>query len=152
MAQENRNLKKENIWITQDFPEEIKTNRQILLPALKAAYRSSNYKNVNLKLDKLVIDNITYTVDNMSTLPQDLQPDKTSVIETEQSIVFFTKNAIFSNLHPLPITIDGESFNCNEQYFHYKKATQFGDLETAQKIKQETNPYEMMNLAKKLRT
>jgi len=143
--------KTENIWINEDFPEEIKLRRQTLLPALKAAQRSPHVKHASLKVDKLVLDKKTFTVETMSNLPPYLQPDKTAVIETDDTVVFFTRHAVFSNLHPLPIVVDGEAFLCNEQYFQYKKALHFSDQEIADKIKLESRPYEMMKLARKIK-
>jgi ribA/ribD-fused uncharacterized protein len=149
----SKSCKTNNIWIMQDFPEEVKSKRQTLMPALKAALRSPHVKKASLQVDKLIIDSKPYTVESMHRLPPFLQPDQTSVIYSDlhNTVVFFTKAAIFSNLHPLPIRIDGREFSCNEQFFQYSKALHFGDQEIAQKILQESNPYQMMSLAKSIK-
>jgi ribA/ribD-fused uncharacterized protein len=143
--------RKTNTWINEDFPEDIKRKRQTLLPALKAAQRSPHVKHASLKLDKLIVDKKTYTVESMSTLPSYLQPDKTTVIETDNAVVFFTQPAIFSNLHPIPIVIQGQSYTCNEQYFQQQKAVLFDDQQVAEQIMRESSPYEMMKLAKTIK-
>ncbi len=52
----------------------------------------------------------------------------------------------FSNFFPCEFKLDGITWNCSEQYFMYRKATTFGDSETAQKILKTNNP----SVAKKL--
>lgn len=140
-----------NIWILEDFPPEIKKRRQALMPALKAAQRSTDMNNAFMKVDKLFIDGRVYTADTIKDLPPSLQPEKTSVVETEDSVAFFTKNAIFSNLNPLPIKLKGTTFSCNEHFFQYEKALYFKDNETAEQILMEKDPFEMMNLAKNIK-
>jgi ribA/ribD-fused uncharacterized protein len=140
----------QNIWIMQDFPEEIKTRRQTLMPALKAALRSPIVNKASLQVDKLIVDSKVYTVESMNQLPAFLQPDKTSIIETDKTVVFFTKHAIFSNLNPLPVRLDGRLFSCNEQYFQYMKALHFNDQQVANRILEEKDPYKMMSLAREI--
>jgi hypothetical protein len=113
------------IWISEDFPDAIKSNRRTLLPALRAAQRSPQVKHASLRVDKLVIDKKTYTVETMANLPAHLQPDKTAIVESDDAVVFFTKHAVFSNFHAMPIVIDGQKFMCNEQYFQFTKALDF---------------------------
>ena len=139
------------IWIMEDFPEIIRKRRRILQFTLKAARQSGMYRNVSLKLDKLVLDNRQYSVNTLKFLPKDLQPENTAISETEDTVVFLTHNAIFSNLHPTPVVIDGREYKCNEQYLQYTKATVFNDQTTAKKILNETDPYNIMNLAKEIK-
>jgi ribA/ribD-fused uncharacterized protein len=140
-----------NLWITEDYPPEIQKKRKALYPALRAAKRSTTVTNASLNVDKLLVDGKTYTTNNMHKLPDFLQPHNTSAIETEDVVVFFTKDAIFSNLHPTQIRVDGELFSCNEHYFQYTKAKIFDDQATAAKIKAESNPYNMMSLGKQVK-
>jgi ribA/ribD-fused uncharacterized protein len=140
-----------NIWIMEDFPAAIKKQRQTLMPALKAAQRSTDFNNAFMKVNKLIIDGKVYTTSTIKDLPASLQPEKTAIVETEDSVAFFTKNAIFSNLNPLPIKVHGTVFCCNEQYFQHQKALQFDDTEVADQILKQNDPYEMMNLAKKIK-
>lgn len=43
-------------------------------------------------------------------------------------------NGFLSNWYPSPFTLDGHRFTSVEQYMMYRKATTFGDTETAQAI------------------
>jgi conserved hypothetical protein, ribA/ribD-fused len=47
----------------------------------------------------------------------------------------------FSNFFPSNFVVDGIMFNCNEQYFQYKKARMFNDTETAKKILKAISPF-----------
>jgi len=46
----------------------------------------------------------------------------------------------FSQWHPSSFEAEDKKFNCAEQYMMYKKAEFFGDIETAQKIMETSNP------------
>ncbi|MGE0551464.1 MAG: NADAR family protein [Kofleriaceae bacterium] len=48
--------------------------------------------------------------------------------------LFFASSSPFSQWHPCRFTIDGQQFNCTEQYMMYGKAMLFGDRETAAAI------------------
>ena len=63
--------------------------------------------------------------------------------------VFFGKDSVYSNLHmATPITIDGQKFSCNEQYYTYCLAKFFRDETTAQKVMQTEDPYELVKMHK----
>lgn len=57
---------------------------------------------------------------------------------TDKYVLFWGGH--FSQWSMYNITIDGISFNCNEQYMMFKKAMIFGDTETAQKIMETDSP------------
>ena len=65
--------------------------------------------------------------------------------------VFANSKSVFSNLHPMQVTIDGYCFNCNEQFIQYSKAKLFKDTEASNKILEETDPYKQMALGKKIK-
>ena len=102
-------------------------------------------------MDKLYIDGKLYTVDNLESLPTNLQPQNRCHKQSENVFVFFSKHSIFSNFHPLPSKVQGETFHCNEQFFQRSKALFFGDEVTAEKIMSETDPAKMNMLGKRVR-
>ena len=66
--------------------------------------------------------------------------------------IFFGKDSIFSNLNmTTPIMIDGQKYNCNEQYYAHSVATFFHDKETAEKVLMTDDPYELVALHKKVK-
>jgi ribA/ribD-fused uncharacterized protein len=65
--------------------------------------------------------------------------------------VFFGKDSVFSNLHMnTPITLDGQKFTCNEQYYTHALASFFNDESTAKKALMTDDPYKLIDLHKKV--
>lgn len=60
---------------------------------------------------------------------------------TDKYVLFV--NGMLSQWYPAVITIDGTTFNCNEQYMMYKKAQLFGDTEHMNLIMLSDNPKDM---------
>lgn len=61
--------------------------------------------------------------------------EATCLEEAKQKFEFFWKSdSPFSQWHTCKFTVDGETYNCAEQYMMHQKARLFGDEETAQKI------------------
>lgn len=65
-------------------------------------------------------------------------PVKVKIMETD-SLVLFTGN-IYTQWLKRDIIIDDKTFNTNEQYMMYCKAIEFNDLESANKILNESEP------------
>lgn len=59
--------------------------------------------------------------------------------------------SVFSNFYPCNILIDNRWFNCSEQYFMYKKAMHFNDVEIAEEIMKTSDPKEIKKLGRKVR-
>ena len=139
------------IRVTQDFPSEVKQNRQILWPIYMAAKQSSEIKSAQLRLDKLFINNRMFTVDTITQLPACLKPEKICHRQTENTFVFLTKNSMLSNYYPCEIQHNGQIFNCSEQGYQYAKAKYFHDNDTARMIMNETVPSKMSTLGKSVK-
>ncbi len=63
---------------------------------------------------------------------------------------FWGKGSPFSQHHPCYFGIDGQRFNCSEQYMMYAKAMLFGDAETAGRILASTDPKEQKRLGRQV--
>jgi ribA/ribD-fused uncharacterized protein len=57
----------------------------------------------------------------------------------------------FSQWHPSPMTIDGGTYNCAEQYMMYIKAQIFEDEDTATKIMESQHPAQQKALGRKVK-
>lgn len=141
-------LKDTNIWIYEDFPKEIKENRDLLLPVYLAARRAPQITSASLKLDQLFLNGKLYTAQSYDSIPDFLKPHNSATIKTDNVVVFASKHSVFSNLHELDIMIDGHIYNSNEQFIQFSKATLFKDHNLAQKILEEKDPYQQMKLGK----
>ena len=144
-------LKGKPVKIFEDYPEQIRSNRQTLWPYYQAARSLENFTSVSLNQDKLFLNNKLYTVKNLHEIPECLKPEKRAVKSNDDTIVFFSKHSIFSNFHRMPVRIEGQTYQCNEQYFQRAKAVMFNDAATAEKIMNESDPVKMSNLGKSVK-
>lgn len=64
---------------------------------------------------------------------------------------FYRTRHPFSNWHPATFEEKGRVFNCTEQYMMYRKATMFGDYETADKIMEAREPRDQKALGRTVR-
>mgnify|MGYP001557731829 CR=1 FL=1 len=144
-------LKGSGYFFAEDFPETIEKNRQTLWPAYKKAKAlRTEYRKVEMIEDKLVLDNHTYTVQNMHTLPININPSTKAEKTNESTVAFFGKQSPLSNHHPASFKHDGQGYNCTEQYLMKEKALLFNDEATAYKIMASKNPVEQKHLGKKV--
>ena len=134
----------------EDFPIEIEKNRRVLKPILnKAAYTTVNGRckyQASLHVDKLNINGKTYSIDTIKELPEDIHPTTVFTPSKNGITAFFGGQSPFSNHHIAPQTVDNQTFNCNEQYYMFKKAKTFNDHKTASQILREKDPVEQKKL------
>ena len=135
----------------EDFPPEIRDNRQILWPYYQAAKSMDKFQSVSLTMDKLFLNHKLFTVKNLHEIPECLKPEQRAVRSNEDAVVFYTKFAVFSNFHALPVKVEGQTYCCNEQYFQHAKAIFFNDFATAEKIMAESDPLKMSDLGKSVK-
>ena len=64
---------------------------------------------------------------------------------------FYTEQSPFSQWHRCTFVVDGNTFNCAEQYMMYEKAKLFGDAYTAAKILAADHPKEHKALGRKVK-
>lgn len=151
------NLKNTKIWLAEDYPAEIEEKRKILYPLLRAALafrekKLHDIKQVALNLDKLVINNTSYAVEDLNKLPKFLQPESTAKRESESTLAFYSRNAILSNFYlKAPFALDGATFSSTEKYYQYQKACSFNDMETARSIMKEDDPLTCSRLGKEVK-
>lgn len=139
--------------MSEDFPPEIIQERRTLFPVLKAAKASSSVKNVQLKVDKLLIDGKTYTSKSLNDLPAPLKPKNFSTKRINGVSLFASKHSLLSNFFTCEpgILIDMKTYCSTEQYFQSEKAIFFKDEVTTAKIMAEKDPYKIHSLGKIIR-
>jgi hypothetical protein len=102
-------------WMAEDFPDEIQNRRKILKPILQQAIKMK--KRAYLVVDKLIIDQKTYTVDNLFALPDELSPVKLATPSITEDIIAFTGAASpLSYFHPASFVMHGKTYLHSEQY------------------------------------
>lgn len=55
-------------------------------------------------------------------------------VQGEDMILFYQPTDVFSNFYPASFTLNGQIFNCSEQYFQFRKAATFHDDVMAKRI------------------
>lgn len=70
---------------------------------------------------------------------------------TEQFHFFWRTNSPFSQWHPSNFVVEGQLFNCAEQYMMWGKAQLFGDAEIAAQILEAAQPRDQKALGRKVR-
>ncbi len=144
-----RNLKDTQIWISEDFPQEIQDRRKILTPIMKKARQLG--RRAFLNVDALVIDGRSYSVDQIGQLPPDLNPAEIATPSVSDNMrVFFGGQSPLSNFHRAPFTIDDTTYEFSEKYYQKEKALFANDHEAMEDIMRATTPQECFRRAKRI--
>ncbi|XP_064624424.1 N-glycosidase Npun_R5314-like [Lineus longissimus] len=70
---------------------------------------------------------------------------------TEKYTFFWKSDSPFSQWHPSKFTVDGQLYNCAEQYMMHEKAVLFGDYESAHAILGTSSPRKQKMLGRKVK-
>ena len=137
-----------SVFIEEDFPPEIESNRRILKPILIAAKRSETLKRrIRLEADKLIIDGKSFSADNINSIPEAFSLRKHCQIESDKRVVFFGRHSPFSNHHPCKFKVGDKVYNCGEQFLMSEMALLFEDVAMADQIMQCESPVKMIALS-----
>ena len=135
---ENVMKKKRNlpggVYSNDEYPVEIKKNRDKLMPILRLAKGIPQYRDkCKLSGDWLIINGITYTVDEMNKLTHDLAPYLAVQKENAEYIIFHGELNPWSNFHRSLFVLNGQNHSA-EQWIQFQKAMFFGDSNIANQI------------------
>lgn len=139
------------IRITEDYPQEILTQRKILLPIFHAAKKQvPPNTRVQLIINQLHIGSKSFDVDNLDKLPPELSPHNIASPSTDNTVAFFTQNSAFSNHHKCSFMVDGVVYSSGEQWLMAKKALLFNDKAKAKQIMTESDPVKIKGHGKNI--
>ena len=114
------------VFVNNEYPIQVKHNRDILLPILRLAKSQPGYKDkCRLDADRLIINGTAYTVNDLGWLPVDLAPYKAAQKTDEKTVAFHGTHSPYSNFHRAPFVLDGIKFDTSEHYIQHQKATLF---------------------------
>ena len=83
------------VYISEDLPSEWVKCRKLLRPVMKEALKLEHYKGkVKLQQDKLVINNVLYSVDTSHELPKDIVAESSCQKVSDKTIAFFGPHSI----------------------------------------------------------
>ena len=125
---------------------------EVLRPFLKATRKLPRYhKKCRLYGKELVLRGISYTVDKLDCLPEELQGPNISSKSDDQTFGFFGSLNPLSNFHDATFSLNGVAYNNSEQMIQHKKAEYFGNTDVTMRIMQCTTGYECKRLSKEIR-
>ena len=143
------------IYVTEDYPYEIRRKRNKLKPILKAAGKNREYANsITLKSDKLLFKGELLSVDNLHKLPKDINPRTLSEIKTDNVLVFGGINSDYhelSNFYGCDFTFKKQKYTSSEQAYQHSKALMFGDNRAAAAILRSSDPVQQKFLTRNIR-
>lgn len=135
------------IFLEADFPEEVEQRRRILKPIAKAARAEG--KEAGVSVDRLIIDDRRYTINDLHKLPDHLQPANLATKTCNNITAFFSPASPLSNFYVTNfIAENGKSFHSSEQLFQYFKAKEFHDQKSMRDILFCSTPHEAYSLGK----
>ena len=144
-------LKDEHINISDDYPKEVHQRRQLILPTFFKALDKCPNLNPKLRVDSLILGGREYTINNITSIPvPELHPQYVFSPTQNGVTAFFSKYSPLSNHFPAKFQSEGQVFYSSEQYLMYKKAKQFKDDESAQRILSTKSPVEAKLIGKKI--
>ena len=136
------------IYINDEYPVKVRRNRDKLRPILRLVKSLSHYREkCKMSGDKLSINGVGYTVNDLNKLPPDLAPYLVVQKENIKYIAFHGEHSLWSNFHLSPFVLNGQQYHCAEQWIQFQKVMLFGDSHTANQILQSSMPQECKRLS-----
>ena len=141
-------------YVKEDFPDKVKENRKVLLPVLRVARKCLSVKNCFLRGDKLIVNGLQYTADNLEALPENLHcPTKGQRYFPDRvATFFFGEQSILSNFHRSVFTDGKTKYTCVEQYYLQEKSLFFGDEVSAQSIMKSEHARRMKAISHRIKS
>ena len=149
---ENKFNLDQGIYVDREYPLDVECKRKILLPVLRAAKRSKEYKKQSrLEDDKIILKGRSYSVNTLNQLPEELNVFKVTTRENEHTVSFFGEINPLSNFYPSPFAVEGVHYISSEQFIQSSKAKFFGDMDMYNQIMGCTTSLECKTLSRQIK-
>ena len=124
-----------DLYVDKEYQTDVERKRKTLLPILRAAKRTNEYKRQSkLEDDKIVLKGRRYDVNTLNQLPEELNVFKVTTRENAEIIGYFGEINPLSNFYPATFTHDGVQYISSEQFIQDNKAKYFEDHEAYNQI------------------
>lgn len=144
-----------SVFISENYSADTEFKRRKLYAIYKKAKNMDRFKmKSSLNGDVLVLDSVRYTVDDLCSLPDELNPRQFSEKSSDLYLIFggiHSDHNPFSNWFPCRITYKGHSFNNLEQAYQYAKATYAKDAISAMQLVYTTDPRAAKDIGSKVK-
>ena len=149
---ENKFDLNQGIYVDREYPMDVERKWKILLPALQAAKRSSEYKKQSrLEDDKIVLKGQSYSVNMLNQLPEELNVFKVTTRENEHIVRFFGEINPLSNFYLAAFAHNGIHYRSSEQFIQSSKVKFFGDMDMYNQITGCTTSLECKSLSQQIK-
>ena len=136
------------VYVNEEFSLHIKQARDKLCPVLKYIKTNPKYKDkCKIQGDKLIVDGMKYTMDNIGELPAEIAAHKARERTSDLHLIFHGELSPYSNFHLGRFTLDGLEFATMEHYIQYQRSLLFGDSVTANQILKSATALEAKKLS-----
>lgn len=133
------------IYLNDDLPQLMKERRRDFRTIIKLAKEQKIPASGGL--NKITVNNITYTHKNLDCLPSGLTLEDAKVVKVKGGYAFQSEHAWPSNFYPSPIEIEGIPFPTVEHAYHYSRAMRHNDSHSATLILRTKNPKNVKKLS-----
>lgn len=103
-------------------------------------------RDAKLAGNRVIVDSRSYSSDELSLLPKDVIGMMKQEKEIDDGIVYRGEYSTLSNFSPAPFTVDDISYVHVEQHYQSSKALHHGEVETANRIMNMSNPLRIKSL------
>ena len=148
----NKKLLSKGIFVDKCYSVETERERKRLRPILSAARRLEEYRGkCKLEGTELIIRGKKYSLNNLSELPQNLNPEVVSSRQDASHYGFFGEFNPLSNFHPAVFTCNGTKYNHTEQFIQATKASFANDTESLDAILSTTSALKCKELGRTIK-
>lgn len=134
----------------ENFCNQTEYDRKKLYPIYRAAKLIPKYsQKITMIADRLVVDSVSYDVNTIGKLPDDIHPKNYTRKSNENTLVFggaLSEYDSFSNWSPSKINYDNMDYSCVEQAYMYAKAKANGDDTAAEAVMFTDDPREIKRI------
>ena len=97
-------------------------------------------EKAHLRHNRIVINDRSYTVENLAELPNDLKA-VVGCDENDNIVYFYGSQCPLSNFYQAKFTVGGNVFSCVEQPYFYHKAVHYCDKSKSPQLLAESRPH-----------
>ena len=138
--------------MNEHYPIEMERKRRELYPVRKFINKIDKYQGkCSIRGDRLVVDGVTYTTDELSKLPSDINLESLYTKTEDGVTFFFRKGGPLSNHYPAPFNLGGVRFACSEQYYFAKMADTCKDEDVLARVMGTSDPGLMVDASKAIK-
>ena len=148
----NKKKLEKGIYADRYYSVETERERKRLRPILSAARRLEEFRG-KCRMDgtELLIKGKRYNMNNLSELPQNLNPELVSSKHDADHYGFFGEFNPLSNFYPAEFTHEGITYKHSEQYIQATKATFSGDKASFNEILITESAYKCKDLGRNIK-